>query len=154
MLPTLSYTLSVRKTRDGDVSSERPGSLVLRLEPRFRATRVLDAEARERGVIRREGVVPGRRFVLRREGAVVWALTVRSLVRKRHRLEAADGVAWTFDTPFFWWQHLTGTVDGVPGLVGQIGPATQFWGWEVEPGRDTFDLLAAVAFMHWKWWRW
>jgi hypothetical protein len=94
------------------------------------------------------------RFVLRREGSVVWVLTVRSIVRKRHRLKAAGGMVWTFDTPFFWWQHLTGTVNGYPGLVGGIGPATQLWGWAVEPGRDTFDLLVAVAFLHWKWWRW
>jgi hypothetical protein len=49
---------------------------------------------------------------MRREGTPVWVLTVRSFVRKRHRVQIVDGDVWTFDTPFFWWQHLRGTVSG------------------------------------------
>ena len=91
---------------------------------------------------------------MRRNGDPVWKLTVRSIVRNHHEFEPAVGVKWTFDTPFFWWQHLKGTADGVPRLLGEVGPTMRFWFMLVEPGRDTSDLLAAVAFMHRKWWRW
>ena len=139
---------------DEEMSDERPGALILRLQPRFRATEVIDADGRAQGVIRPEGILRGLQFAMRRDGAVVWVSTVRSIVRKRHRLWVANREVWMFDTPFYWWQHLTGTTGGRRTLVGRVGPTTRFWGFEVEPGRDTLDVLAAVAFMHWKWWRW
>jgi hypothetical protein len=37
---------------------------------------------------------------MRRHDAPTWALTVRSLVHKRHQLNIIDGDVWTFDTPF------------------------------------------------------
>ncbi len=140
---------------DGDeVSSESPGTLCLRLESRFRYSprlRVLDAGGREEGLIRPEGLVPGMRYAMRRNGEPVWILSVRSIVRKRHALELAHGDSWTFDTPFFWWQHLTGTAFGAPRLLGGVGPAIWIWVMFIEPGRDTLDLLSAVAFLHRQW---
>jgi hypothetical protein len=91
---------------------------------------------------------------MRREGTPVWVLTVRSFVRKRHRLQIVEGDVWTFDTPFFWWRHLTGTVRGHERLLGRVGPTKRHWGFSLDADRDTVDLLAAVAFMHWKWWCW
>jgi hypothetical protein len=91
---------------------------------------------------------------MRRDGVPAWTLTTRSIVRKRHALESTTGEAWTFDTPFYWWQHLTGTSGGVPRLLGQVGPTKRLWFMWVEPGRDTQDILAAVAFLHRTWWRW
>ena len=137
-----------------EVSSAKPGTPCLHLEPRSRLVRVLDADGREEGVIRSEGFVPGVRYVMRRSGTPVWVLSVRSIVRKRHILELAGGETWTFDTPFFWWQHLTGTTCGVARLLGYVGHTKRFWLMWLEPGRDTHDLLAAVAFMHRQWWRW
>jgi hypothetical protein len=149
------YAVSVFSAAgDEEVRGDRPGVLILRLEPHFRTTRVFDADGRDQGVIRAEGFLRGLRFAMRREGAAVWTSTVRSIVRKRHRLRMADGEVWTFDTPFYWWQHLTGTIGGRRRLVGRAGPTTRHWGFSIEPGRDTLELLAAVAFMHWKWWRW
>ena len=146
--------VSVFAAADGQkVVDDEPGTTVLHLEPRFRSVRLLDAEHRERGIIRAEGLVPGR-FVLRRDGNPVWVLRVRSFVRKRHRLELVGTDAWMFDTPFFWWQHLRGSVSGCPTLLGHVGPRKRYWGFKVEPGRETLDVLGAVAFMHWKWWRW
>ncbi len=138
---------------DGEVSDATPGTLCLRLEPRFPLVRVSNAEGAEVGVIRSEGIVPGVKYVMRRSGAPIWVLSVRSLVRKRHRLELA-GDRWTFDTPFYWWQHLTGTTQGLPRLVGLVGPSKRFWGMGIEPGWDSQDLLAAVAYLHRKWWQW
>ena len=46
-----------------EVSSESPGTLYLRLEPRYLASprvRVLDADGREQGIINSEGLVPWR----------------------------------------------------------------------------------------------
>ena len=140
-----------------EVSSESPGTLCLHLEPRFRHSprlRVLDAGGREEGIIRSEGIVPGVRYVMRRSGNPVWTLSVRSFVRKRHTLVMADGDKWTFDTPFFWWQHLTGSSSCVPRLLGGVGPQVNIWLVWIEPGKDTHDLLAAMAFMHRQWSHW
>jgi hypothetical protein len=147
--------VSVFSAHDLDeVSTESPGTLCLRLEPRFRYSpwlRVLDASGHEEGVIRSEGLVPGVRYSMRGNDDLVWLLSVRSIVRKRHVLELASGDSWTFDTPFFWWQNLTGTALGVPRLIGGVGPSMWIWGMGIEPGRDTLHLLAAVAFMHRQW---
>jgi hypothetical protein len=140
--------------KSGEVSDESPGTLCLRLEPWFRYSprlRVLDADGREEGTIRSEGLVPGVKYSMRRSGEPVWTMSVRSIVRKRHALELTNGDSWTFDTPFFWWQQLTGTTLGVPKLVGCVGPGVFIWHMWIEPGRDTLDLLAAVAFMHRQW---
>jgi hypothetical protein len=137
-----------------DVSSEKPGAPYLSLEPRFRAVHVRHVDGREHGIIRSEGMLPGVRYVMRRNGELVWTLSVRSIVRKHHALEPSVGEKWTFDTPFYWWQHLTGKVGGVPRLIGGVGPTKRLWFMGLEPGRDTHDLLAAVAFMHRKWLHW
>jgi hypothetical protein len=137
-----------------EVNSESPGTLCLRLEPRSHFSpraRVLDASGREGGIIRSEGLVPGVRYAMRRSGELVWRLSVRSIVRKHHALELANGESWTFDTPFFWWQHLTGAALGAPRLFGGIGPLWWIWTMYIEPGRDSFELLAAVAFLHRQW---
>jgi hypothetical protein len=63
-----------------------------------------------------------------------------------------DGDGWTFHTPFIWWYGLMGTTLGVPSLLGTVGP--NWWGvWQmwIEPGKDTIDFLAAIAFMHRQW---
>jgi hypothetical protein len=147
--------VSVFVVPEGDeVSSESPGALCLRLEPRHRHSprlRVLDADGREEGVIRAEGLVPGVRYAMRRDGEPVWTLSVRSIVRKRHALEPAHGDSWTIETPFFWWQGLTGTALGVPRLIGGLGPLGCIWPMWIEPGWDTFELLAAIAFLHRQW---
>jgi hypothetical protein len=137
-----------------EVSSDSPGTLYLSLEPRRRYSprlRVLDAGGREAGLIGADGLVPGVSYAMRRNGETVWRLSVRSIVRKRHVLEVAHGDSWTFDTPFFWWQNLTGTARGVPRLVGGYGQVAWIWGIWIEPGWDSIDILAAVAFMHRQW---
>ena len=139
---------------DGDVTSENPGTLRLRLRPVGRSLQVLDHQGNNQGVISSEGLVRGNRYVMRRDEKPVWILSVRSVVRKRHQLLLADGEAWTFDTPFYWWQHLIGSVAGAPGLIGSVGPSKRFWLFDIEPGRETHDLLAAVALLHRNWWRW
>ncbi len=135
-----------------EVKSESSGTLCLRLEPRFLSSprvRVLDAGGREQAIIRSEGLVPCVRYAMRRNGELVWKLTVRSIVRNRHVLELANGDSWAFDTPFYWWQNLTGTAFGARRLVGGlVVPTKRIWAMWIEPGRDSFDLLAAVAFMH------
>ena len=140
-----------------EVTSESPGTLCLRLEPRFRYSprmRVLDAGGCEEGVIRPEGLVPGVRYAMRRNCELVWMLSVRSIVRNRHALKLANGDSWAFDTPFFWRYALMGTALGVPRLVGTVGPALCVWQMWIEPGRVTIDLLSAVAFMHRQWFHW
>lgn len=137
-----------------EVSSDKPGTPCLHLEPRYRFVQVRDVEGREQGVIRSEGIVPTVRYVMRRSGDPLWTLTVRSIVRKRHQLERSVGEKWTFDTPFFWWQDLKGTIAGIPRLFGRVGPTKRLWFIWVEPSWATPDLLAAVALLHRNWWRW
>lgn len=143
-----------RALPDQEVSDLRPGELILQLRTRRRRTTIYDVDKADHGSIRSEGFMAGLRFVMRRGGAPVWVLTVRSFVRKRHRLEICGGDEWIFDTPFYWWQHLTGTVGQREGLRGGLGPTTRHWGFCVDTQRESADILAAVAFMHWKWWQW
>jgi hypothetical protein len=91
---------------------------------------------------------------MRRDAELVWVLTVRSVVRRRHTLCPVGGDEWTFDTPFFWWQQLAGSLGGTLRLLGRVGPTKRLWFMVIEPGSDTPEVLAAVAFMHRKWWRW
>jgi hypothetical protein len=143
-----------RAAADQLVSDRSPGTPVLRLHPHRGTTPIFAGDGLERGSIRPEGIFRGLRFVMRREGTPVWVLTVRSFVRKRHRLEIIDGDVWTFDMPFFLRRHLTGTVSGHERLLGRVGPTMRHWGFSVDADRETVDFLAAVAFMHWKWWCW
>ena len=120
----------------------------------FGAGGVFDALGREAGIVRSEGLVPGLRYSMRRNGELVWTLSVRSIVRKRRALELANGDSWTFNTPFFWWQwHLTGTAPR-PEAAGRHRSDDGALGHVVAPGKDTFDVLAAVAFLHRQWWHW
>lgn len=135
-----------------EVSSERPGIPFLHLEPGSRLVRVRDVDGRELGVIRSEGMFPRMKYTMRRSGEVVWVLRLRSVVLKRHALEHISG-RWSVDTPFFWWQQLTGSCEGAQRLVGKVGPTKRLWLLWVEPGRATKDLMAAVAFLHRNWWR-
>jgi hypothetical protein len=109
---------------DAEVNDQSPGTLLLRMEPRWRGTRVLDATSREVGIVRSEGVVRGLRFVMRRSGAAVWSSAVRSVVRKHHRLTVEGGADWTFDTPFFWWHHY---LVGLVGVVAGQSPDPVRW---------------------------
>jgi len=136
----------------GEVSSEKPGQPFVHLEPRSRAVYVLHPDKGERGIIRSEGLVPAVKYVMRRNDDAVWVLSVRSVVRKRHTLRQSVGGQWTFNTPFFS-QDLSGTVSGGVKLVGRVGPTMRLWFMRVEPGCDTPDVLAAVAFLHRSWWR-
>jgi hypothetical protein len=146
--------VSVYIPPDGEVTDENPGTLRLRLRPRGRSLEALDHQGRNEGIIRSEGLVRGIRHVMRRNENPVWILSIRSVVRKRHRLQLTEGETWTFDTPLYWWQHLTGSLAGAPRLIGHVGPSKRIWLFGVEPNRETNDLLAAVALMHRNWWRW
>ena len=143
-----------RAAADQRISASSPGTFVLRLHPNRGTTPIIGDDGLERGNIRPEGISRGLRFVMRREGTAIWVLTVQSFVRKRHQLQIVEGNNWTFDTPFFWWNHLTGTLDGHKRLLGRVGPRKNYWGFSVDPDTETLDLLAAIAFMHWNWWCW
>lgn len=136
-----------------EMSDQSKGLLRLLLEPRFRYSpwaRVLDAHDREDGIIRSEGLVPGARHAMRRDGKLVWTLSVRSIVRRRHVLMMANGDSWTIHSPFFS-TRLSGEIQGDQRLVGEVGPGVSVWRMAIEPGRDTIELLSALAFLHRQW---
>ena len=138
-----------------EVNEQAPGRLCLRLEPQRRVLRVVTPDGGVLGTIHHEGILPYRRKVMRNASGTVWTLTVRSLVRNRHRLQIGDGETLIVETPFYWWQPLTAgpRFDRKPGLVGMVGPTKAFWKMWIEPGRDRLDLLAAMACLHRQWWR-
>jgi len=139
----------------GEPDGDSPGKLRLSLEPRFRHSprlRVLDAGGREEGLIRAEGLAPGLRYTMRRDGGLLWTMSVRSIFRDRYALERVEGDRWAIRTPSFLRLTVTGASGGAPRLLGDVG-SEGMWAWWfwVEPGRDTTDLLAAVAFLHRQW---
>ena len=148
----LPSVITVRRaTRDQEVSDQAPGTLVLRVRPRRGLTLIFDIEGHDRGNIRREGA---RRYILRQNDTAIWKLTLWSIVRKRHQLQMIGGDVWTFDTPFFRYRGVRGTVSDHERLLGAVGPTMRHWGFLVDANQITIDLLAAVAYMHWKWWCW
>lgn len=60
---------------------------------------------------------------------------------------------WRFHTPFFWWMNVLALESAVPRLVGTVGPTKREWMLWVQPDWDGEDLLAAVAYLHRRWWR-
>ncbi|WP_197447031.1 hypothetical protein [Tautonia plasticadhaerens] len=140
---------------DTEIRYDPPERPCLVLESRSRRSsrvRVQGPGGSEDGAIAPEGFLPGVRYVMRRDSGPVWTLSVRSLLRKRHALELAGGEAWVFDTPFFWKLRVTGTVRGSPDLLGCVGPTMRCWLFAIEPSRDSPDLLAAIAYLHQRWW--
>lgn len=152
--PGSTQPVTIFSAPDEEVSHQRPGTPCVHLEPGFRLVQVLDSDRKERGVIRSEGFMPLGRHVMRAGSEVLWVLSVRSVVRAHHTLRPAAGDQWMFDTPFFWWQQLSGSVSGTPKLFGRVGPTKRLWFMTIEAGYDTPDVLAAVACMHREWWRW
>jgi hypothetical protein len=138
-----------------EVSPDSPGTLCLRLEPRFHYSprmRVLGPDGGEHGVIRRVGPVPFLSYAMYRGDSRLWKLSVRSVFRHRYELALAHGDPWWFDTPWFTRLKVTGNARGAPRLLGCIGPSTRYWLMRIEPGWDAFHVLAAVAFLHRQWW--
>ncbi len=136
---------------EGDVTEKTPGTLCLRLVAAFRRVRVLDAAGQEIGLIRPRP--PGLGFTMRRGGSSVWTVSSRSLVMRRHALTFSNGDRWNVHTPFYWWMNIVAKHGGATHVLGQVGHIKRFWLLWVEPGRDDHDLLAALAFMHRRWWR-
>lgn len=153
--PDSTDPVTIFRAGDEDASNEGPGIPCVHLAPVSRSiVRVFDADKNDRGTIRSEGFRPLGRYVMRRNTELIWVLSVGSIVRKRHTFCPVVGDRWTFDSPFFWWQQLAGSVDGTPRLVGEVGPTKRVWLMTIEAGFDAPDVLAAIAFMHRKWWRW
>ena len=135
----------------GDATEKTPGTLRLRLVAAFRRVRVLDAAGQEIGLIRPRP--PGLGFTMRRGGSSVWTVSSRSMVMRRHALTFSNGDRWNVHTPFYWWLNIVAKHGGATHVLGQMGPVKRYWFLWVEPGRDDNDLLAALAFMHRRWWR-
>jgi len=146
------HAVSVMKYPEaGDVSDANPGTLCLRLAASFRKVRVVDACGTEHGVIRPRG--PGFGYAMRRSGELMWTLSNRSLVLRRHALRFANDGQWDVRTPFYWWLNVVCSEQGVTHALGRVGPVKRLWQLWVRPGDDRVDVLAALAFLHRRWWR-
>ncbi len=135
----------------GVPSEENPGKPYLRLAASFRQVRVLAANDTEHGVIRPRA--PGFGYAMRRSGELVWVLSNRSLVLRRHALSFASDGQWDVRTPFYWWLNVVCSENGALHVLGRVGPTKRFWQLWIQPGYDRVDVLAALAFLHRRWWR-
>ena len=77
----------------------------------------------------------------------IWRLSVRSILRRRHELQFMSGETWSLQTPFFS-VFFGGTAQDESRLLGRVGRSTEEWFFLVEPGKETMELLTAIAFLH------
>jgi hypothetical protein len=146
------YSVRVMKPPDeGEANDKNPGSLYMYLAASFREVRVQDAAGNEQGIIRPRG--PGFGYAMRRSGRVIWTVSNRSVVMRRHALEFAGAGTWDVRTPFYWWMHIVCREGGQTRALGKVGSRKWLWGLWIEPGRDSNDVLSALAFMHRRWLR-
>jgi len=149
-----SDPVEVRTPEDDAAASDaKPGQLRLRVQRIARTLCVVDGAGCEMGHISKDGILPWRRYVMRRGSEIVWTLQTTSIVKKHHSVSISDGSVWRFDTPFFWWQQLVAVENDAPRLLGYVGPTKRVWEFAIEPGRDGIEIMAAVATMHRSWWR-
>ena len=144
-------SVTVFSTGKGQEASHvEPGTPRLHLVRDAPGLRVRNSGGQDIGTI--TFAIPAVKYVLSRDDSVVWTLTVRSWLRKRWLLDLGGSGAWTFDTPFFWWQHLQGRIGDTPRLIGRVGTRKSVWLFSVQPSDDSDELLAAIASMHRSWW--
>ena len=135
----------------GEASETNPGTLRIRLAASFRRVDVLGADGVAQGFIRPRG--PGIGYAMHRSGEQVWALSNRSAVLRRHALSFRHNGVWDVLTPFFWWMNVVCSENGTTHVLGKVGHSTSLWQLWIQPGYDHVDTLAALAFIHLRWWR-
>lgn len=135
----------------GDASEENPGTLCIRLTAAFRKIRVVGANGIEHGVIRPRG--PGFGYAMRRSDEPIWTFSNRSLVLRRHALSFANDGRWDVRTPFYWWMNVVCSENLLTHALGRVGHSKRFWQLWIQPGHDRVEVLAALAFLHRRWWR-
>jgi hypothetical protein len=112
--------------------------------------RVLDGAGLERGQI--SAPVPKLLYTMHRDGSLIWKVSARSIVLRRHAVQFASGDRWLFHTPWYWWLNVLGAHSGAVRVLGWVGPSKRLWALCVDPAHDSFDLLALLALMHRNWW--
>jgi hypothetical protein len=135
----------------GEASDSNPGTLCIRLAASFRRVRVVDANGAEHGLIRPRAPAFG--YAMHRSGEQIWTLSNRSLVLRRHALNFASDGLWDVRTPFYWWLNVVCSENGFTHALGKVGHSKRFWQLWIQPGYDHVDVLAALAFLHRRWWR-
>jgi hypothetical protein len=130
---------------------DSPGTLRVHLEASSKGMRVLDGDGQDLGYI--DVIVPKLVYTMRREERLIWKLSARSLMLRRHAVEFASDGRWLFYTPFFWWLNVLGVQNGGPKVLGHVGSTKKIWVFSVDPERDDLDLISLVALVHRNWWR-
>ena|SRR5438093_549380 len=111
---------------------------------------VVGPDRSELFTIRAEGGMLRSRHSLFQNESPIWRLSVRSILRRRHELQFMSGETWSLQTPFFS-VFFGGTAQDESRLLGRVGRSTEEWFFLVEPGKETMELLAAIAFLHCQW---
>lgn len=111
--------------------------------------RVVDGVSHERGDI--AAPVPKLLYTMHRNGSLIWKLSARSMVLRRHAAQFASSDRWLFHTPWCWRLNMLGLHNGVVRVVGRVGPSKMSWILSVDPKYDSLDLLALLALMQRNW---
>jgi hypothetical protein len=111
---------------------------------------VVDGGMQEVLRIRRSKRTPVK-FDILDDGNVVGTIGHRSILRNAYTLDLRGGITWRFRMPLFT-VLFHGKSNRGSQLWALVGPSKMRWNLLVEPGADSVDLLAALAFVHWEWW--
>lgn len=111
---------------------------------------LLDHEERESLRIRRYSRIPPR-FNLIQNGDATGTIGLRSIFLNKYAINLKDGPTWTFRMPTF--TNCFYAVSSSNSHVWVVmGPSKLDWTLLAEPATDDVRLLAALAFIHRRWW--
>jgi len=107
---------------------------------------VYDPDKRERFRCKRVRRLPRARFVMTENGQPICTISQRSILLNRYRLDFASGERWTFHMPMFTIYFKGWSETG--GKVFVRIETHNTWFLQIDEGRDSPQLLAALAFIH------
>jgi len=107
---------------------------------------VYDPDKRERFRVKRVRRLPTARFVMTENGQPICTIGQRSILLNRYRLDFTSSEKWTFHMPLFTIYFKGWSQTGDKVFVRLETHNT--WFLQIDEGRDSPQLLAALAFIH------
>ncbi|MEI6862608.1 MAG: hypothetical protein WCL04_10205 [Verrucomicrobiota bacterium] len=91
-------------------------------------------------------------FEMIEDGQVIGKITLCSVLRNKYTFELRSGPTWTFRMPLFT-VHFPGESSEGKQIWIIVGPSKKQWNVLIQPGADSLQLLAFLAFVHREWWK-
>lgn len=107
---------------------------------------VYDSEKRERFRVKRVRRLPMARFIMTEDGQPICTISQRSFLLNRYRLDFTSGEKWTFSMPLFTIRFKGWSEAGDKVFVRL--ETHNSWLLQIDEGRDSPQLMAALAFIH------